>query len=134
MKISWKVSFGLVLCFLFGIVAGGIGGWHMGTLYLLNEWVLEQAGDVEGHVEALQNLNTRNVNETIEFLESRLDDDLIVLEPQGYQLKQHVRAKMYKSLLAAKQYRMEHPHKSKRSFIDKMVRNVLTQDIPADIK
>ena len=134
MTISRKVCFGLVFCFLFGIAAGGIGGWYLGNRYLLNAWVKEQAGDVKGHVEALQKLDARNVKETIEFLESKLDDDLIVLEPQGYQLKKPVRAEMYTALRAAKQYRMEHPRKSKRGSIDEMVRNVLSRDIPADAK
>jgi hypothetical protein len=130
MAISRKVGVGLVICFLFGIVAGGIGGWHLGIRFLLNEWVLEMAGDVKGHIEVLQKLNAKNVNEAIENLEYKLDDDLIVLEPQGYQLKQHVREKMYAALRAAKQYRMEHPRKSKRGSIDEMVRNVLSREIP----
>ena len=134
MTISRKVGFGLVFCFLLGIAAGGVGGWYLGTRYLLNAWVQEQARDVKGHIEALQKLNAGNANETIEFLESRLDDDLIVLEPQGYQLKTPVRAEMYAALRTAKQYRMEHPRKSKRGSIDEMVRNVLSRDIPADIK
>jgi len=131
MAISKTVGVGLTVCFLLGAGAGGISGGYLGFYVLLNEWVQEQAGDVKGHLEALQKLRAGNTDEAIEFLESRLDDDLVVLEPEGYRLQAHVRTEMYAALRAAKQYRTEHPRKSRRGGVDEMVRNVLSREIPA---
>jgi len=131
MAISKTVGVGLVVCFLLGVAAGGIGGWYFGFHFLLNAWVQEQSGDVKGHLDALQKLRSGNTNEAIEFLESRLDDDLVVLEPEGYQLQAQVLTEMYSALRAAKQYRTEHPRKSRRGIVDEMVRNALSQEIPA---
>lgn len=128
MAISKTVGAGLAVCFLLGAAAGGIGGWHFGHDFMLNAWVQEQAEDVKGHLEALQKLRSGNSNEAIEFLESRLDDDLVILEPEGYQLKAQARTAMYAALRAAKQYRTEHPRKSRRGIIDEMVRKVLSQE------
>ena len=40
----------------------------------------EQAGDVKGHVHVLQRLRAGDTGQAIEFLESRLDGDLVILE------------------------------------------------------
>lgn len=128
MAISRTAGIGLVVCFLVGAAAGG---WYFGIHFLLNQWVQEQAGDVKGHLEALRKLRAGDTGQAIEFLESRLDDDLVVLEPEGYKLQPYVRAEMYAALRAAKQYRTEHPRKSQRSGVDAMVRNVLSREIPA---
>jgi hypothetical protein len=134
MTISKAVAIGLAFCFLIGIAAAaGIVGWYLGAPYLLNAWVKEQAGDIQGHIEVLQNLKTGNTPEAIEFLESRLDDDLIVLEPEGHKLQAHVRTEMYAALRAAKKYRIKYPRKSRRGSIDKMVQNVLSRDIPDNV-
>lgn len=130
MTISKTVGVGLAVCFLLGAAAGGIGGWYSGHNFMLNAWVQEQAGDVKGHLDALQKLRSGNTNEAIEFLEARLDDDLVVLEPEGYKLQAQVRTEMYAALRAAKQYRTEHPRKSRRGIVDEMVRNVLSREIP----
>jgi hypothetical protein len=131
MAISKTVGVGLAVCFLLGAAAGGIGGWHSGHDFMLNAWVQEQAGDVKGHLDALHKLRSGNTNEAIEFLETLLDDDLVILEPEGYQLQAQVRTEMYAALRAAKQYRTEHPRKSRRGIVDEMVRNVLSREIPA---
>ena len=47
--------------------------------FLLNNWVQEQAGDVKDYVEALRMLRAGKTADAIELLETRLDDDLIVL-------------------------------------------------------
>ena len=132
MAISRTVGVSLAASFLIGAAAGAIGGWYFGVQFLLNQWVQEQAGDVKGHLEALRKLRAGNPGDAIEFLESRLDDDLVVLEPEGYRLQPYVRSEMYAALRAAKQYRGEHPRKSRRGGVDEMVRNVLSREIPAD--
>jgi hypothetical protein len=134
MVITKTLGAGLVLGFLLAVAAGGIGGWHFGHRFLLNAWVQEQAADVQGHLGALQKLRSGDTNEAIEFLESRLDDDLVILEPEGYQLQAQVQTEMYAALGAAKHYRSEHPRKSRRGIIDEMVRNALSQEIPEAAK
>lgn len=131
MAISRTVGIGLVVTLLLGVAAGGVGGWYLGHRFMLDAWVQEQAGDVKGHLDALRKLRSGNTDEAIEFLESRLDDDLVVLEPEGYRLQEQARTEMYAALRAAKQYRSEYPRKSRRGIVDEMVRNVLSQDIPA---
>jgi hypothetical protein len=130
MTITKTVFIGIAFCLILGIAAAGLGGWHIGTTYLLNSWVQEQAGDVKGHLETLQKLRAGNTVEAIEFLETLLDDDLIVLEPEGCKLKEHINAQMHMALRAAKQYRTDYPRKCRRSSIDEMVQNVLSRDIP----
>lgn len=132
MKISKTAVAGLVLFFLFGAVAGGIGGWYFGMHSYLNSWVQEQAGDVNGHVMVLRNLREDRIDEAMEFVESRLDDDLIVLVPDRVELQEHVREEMYTALRAAKRYRTEYPRTTARGSIDEMVLNVLSQNIPVN--
>lgn len=133
MTITRTVFFGIASCLIFGIAAGGYGGWYLGTTYLLNSGIQKQAVDVKRHIEILENLRAGNIAEAIEFLESRLDDDLIILEPtERYHLKEYVSSQVHGALRAAKKYRSEHPRTSKRSTIDDMVRNLLSRDIPDD--
>jgi hypothetical protein len=114
-----------------GAAAGAFGGFYLGAEWLLlNRWVSEQAGDVKGHVEVLKALRAGNAADALEMLETFLDDDLLVLDPEGYRLTREVRAEMHAALRAAQKYRTEQPRKSKRAHVDEMVRNVLQRQYP----
>ena len=134
MTITRMVGFGLALCVLVALGGAGIGGWVLGSRFLLDPWVQEQAGDVNGHLETLRLLRRGDVNAAIEQLEARLDDDLVVLVPEGQSLTAQVRDQMFAALRAAKQYRSEHPRTSSRKAVDAMVRNALSRDIPQPVK
>jgi hypothetical protein len=131
MAISRTAGIGLTLCALLGTAAAGYGGWMFASRFLLNNWVQEQAGDVKDYVGALRMLRAGKTADAIELLETRLDDDLIVLVPEGQPLRPPVRAQMVAALGAAKQYRTEHPRTSRRPSIDAMVRNVLSREYSA---
>ena len=130
MAISKSVVAGFVACFIAGAAAGAAGGWYMGVSFLLDNWVTEQANDVRGHIELLKILRAGNASQGIEVLEMRLDDDLVVLEPEGYRIGPDTRKNMHGALRAAQQYRAEQPRKSKRVHVDEMVRNVLQKQYP----
>lgn len=129
---SKMVGVGLLVSFLVGAVAGGIGGWYFGMHSYLNAWVQEQAGDVNGNVVVLRNLREGKTDAAMEFVESRLDDDLVVLVPEDVELREHVREEMHSALRTAKQYRTDYPRTSSRSGVDEMVKNALSRQIPAD--
>ena len=134
MAISKSVVIGFAAGLVAGAAAGVATGSYLGFRLVLNNWVQEQAGDVRGHIALLRELRTGKPGEAIEMLEIMLDDDLVVLEPEGYQLQPGVREDMYAALRDAKQYRSEYPRKSRRSAVDEMVRNVLSREIPATAK
>ena len=125
MAISKSAAAGLAAAFIVGGVAGGAAGWHYGAVRLLNHWVQEQADDVRGDIAVLRQLRGGNASQAAEMLESRLDDDLIRLVPEGYPLGKETSNATAPALGEAKQYRAEHPRRSKRAFVDEMVRNVL---------
>ena len=116
--------------FIAGAAAGAFGGFYFGAEWLINRWVAEQADDIKGDIDILKLLRAGNAVQAIETLESRLDDDLVVLEPEGYRLRRSVRDDMYAALRYAQQYRAEQPRKSRRAHVDEMVRNVLKRDYP----
>jgi len=134
MTVTRMVGFGLALCVLVALGGAGIGGWVLGSRFLLDPWVREQAGDVQGHIETLRLLRRGDVKAAIEQLEARLDDDLVILVPEGQRLEPRVRDQMYAALSAAKQYRAEHPRTSSRKSVDAMVRNALAREIPDPTK
>ena len=56
MVITKTIGTVFVFCFLLGVVLASIGGWYLGTNYILNSWVQEQSRDVDGHVKTLRML------------------------------------------------------------------------------
>ena len=130
MAILKSVLVGFLACFIVGAVAGAAGGWYVGVSFLLDNWVTEQSNDVKGHIEVLKILRAGNTGQAIEVLEMRLDDDLVVLEPEGYRIGPDTRKNMYATLRAAQQYRTEQPRTSKRRQVDEMVANVLKKQYP----
>ncbi len=128
MATSRTFGIGLAFCSLIGIIAGGMIGWYFGTGALLNSWVREQAGDVNGDLEVLRSLKAGDTAAAVEFVESGLDDDLVSLRPGNEsRLKPHIYTEMVSALQAAKQYRTQHPRKSHRTSVDAMVRNALSE-------
>lgn len=130
MVITKMAGAGLAIVFLLAVAAAGIAGWHRGHDFLLNAWVQEQAKDVQGHIGALQKLRSGDANAAVELLETQLDDDLVTLEPEGYQLQAQALSEMHAALDAARGYRGEFPRESRRGIIDEMVRNALSREIP----
>jgi hypothetical protein len=130
MAISRSVGVWCAVFLIAGAAAGAFGGFYFGAEWLLNRWVAEQAGDVKGDIEVLKLLRAGNAGQAIEMLETRLDDDLVILEPEGYRITRDTRAEMHGALRAAQQYRTEQPRKSKRTHVDEMVRNVLQRRYP----
>ena len=130
MAISKATGVWCVVFFIAGAAGGVFGGFYFGAEWLLNRWVAEQAGDIKGHIDVLKALRAGNTGQAIEMLEVLVDDDLVVLEPEGYRLHRGVRDEMYAALRAAQQYRADQPRKSKRPHVDEMVRNVLKREYP----
>lgn len=132
MGISKAAGIGIFISLLIGAAAGVFGGWQLGVRVFLNGWVQEQAKDVQERINVIRQLRSGQSAQAIEALESRLDDDLVVLEPEGYSLRPYVRAEMHAALREAVRYRAEHPRQSSRAMVDEMVRNALSREIPAD--
>ncbi|MDX1375269.1 MAG: hypothetical protein R3357_06875 [Burkholderiales bacterium] len=103
MVITRATGIGLALAFVLAGAGAAYAGWKLSTQLLLNGWVQEQSGDVRGHIEALRLLRAGRAAEAIELLESRLDDDIIVLAPEGEDLRPPVEEEMRAALRAARQ-------------------------------
>jgi hypothetical protein len=125
MAISKGVAAGIVAAFIVGAAAGAVAGGYYGAMVVLSLWVQEQAQDVKGDIAVIRQLRGGNAAQATEMLEARLDDDLIVLEPEGYYITQDARASIVAAVGEAKKYRTEHPRKSNRTHVDAMVGNVL---------
>jgi hypothetical protein len=125
MAISKGMVASVVAAFIVGAALGAVGGGYFGAMTVLSLWVQEQAADVKSDIAVIRQLRGGNAAQATEMLEARLDDDLIVLEPEGYHLSKDARASIVAAVGDAKKYRAEHPRKSSRTHVDAMVGNVL---------
>ncbi|MBI2070400.1 MAG: hypothetical protein HYT79_07320 [Elusimicrobia bacterium] len=128
-----KLLFGLILGSLAGILAGtavgGYYGFRHGMEFILNECLYGDARDIQSRVGALKHLRSGDRKQGIELLEARLDDALIMFDPnEPYPgLTQRTMAEMNKAIRESKEYRQAHPRQSNRPGIDEMVKNLFAR-------
>ena len=114
----------LVVGGVLGFVSGWYGGFEMTTAHYGNEWLYEQARDVESRVAVLRALRSGHTEAASERLEAELDDDLISIRPDQ-RIGQRTVDEINRAIAQAKAYRTDFPHTSSRAQIDKMVEEVL---------
>jgi hypothetical protein len=126
-----KVLFGLGIAFLVGgvvgLAIGGYAGMHMMFSYFGNNWLHEQADDIQSRIVILQHLRGGKQAQAVELLESQLDDDVISIEPDQY-INARTIADINGAIREAKAYRSTHPRTSNRPHVDAMVSNVFSQE------
>ena len=131
MKSKNKALLGLGIAFLVGgvvgLAIGGYAGMHMMFSFFGNNWLHEQADDIQSRIIILKHVRGGKQAQAIELLESQLDDDLISIEPDKYINEQTI-ADINNAIHQAKAYRSEHPRTSNRSHVDAMVSNVFSQE------
>lgn len=105
----------LLIAFVACVVTSTLGGFWYGHRLAanttVNDWAIEQAHDVQGHLITLRLLREKKGAEALDTLESRLDNDLAILEPRDpvIRLEPGVRKQVDKAFLDAKGYRGEFP-------------------------
>jgi len=109
-----------------GLAIGGYFGTHLMVSYFGNNWLHEQADDVQSRIVILKHLRAVKLGRAIELLEAQLDDDLISIEPDKYINGQTI-ADINEAIRAAKEYRSTNPRKSNRPHVDTMVTNVFSR-------
>jgi hypothetical protein len=126
-----KAFIGLGIAFLaggiVGLAIGGYAGMHMMFSYFGNNWLHEQADDIQSRIVILKHLRGGKQVQAIELLESQLDDDVISIEPDKYINIQTI-ADINNAIREAKEYRLIYPRTSNRSHVDAMVNNVFSQE------
>lgn len=131
MKSEKKALFGLGVAFLVGGVVGlAIGGYvasHLIVSYFGNNWLHEQADDIQSRIVILKHVRGGKQAQAVELLEAQLDDDMISIEPDKYINAQTI-ADINNAIREAKAYRSTHPRTSNRPHVDAMVNNVFAQD------
>lgn len=108
-KIAIPIVF--VLCVAASTAGGFWYGQRLGVNMTVNDWAVEQAHDVQGHLITLRLVRENRLPEALQSLESRLDNDLAILEPRAPEIKLEpgVRKQIDKAFLDAKNYRDEFP-------------------------
>ena len=118
---------GIAGSLLVGGVLGFVSGWYSGfettTAHYGNEWLYEQANDVETRVAVLRALRTGHDEVAGERLEAALDNDLISIRPDQ-RIGRRTLDEINKAIAEAKEYRTDFPHFSKRPKIDRMVHEI----------
>lgn len=131
MKNRTKTLYGLGLAFLVGgvvgLTIGGYAGMHMMFSFFGNNWLHEQADDIQSRIVILKHLRGGKQAQAIELLESQLDDDVISIEPDKYINEQTI-TDINNAIREAKAYRSAHPRTSNRPHVDAMVNNVFSQE------
>jgi hypothetical protein len=126
-----KLLIGLALAFLagglVGLAIGGYVGARLMVSYFGNNWLHEQASDVQSRIFILKHLRAAELGQAVELIEAQLDDDLISIEPDQYIDGQTI-AEINEAIREAKEYRATHPRKSNRPHVDQMVTNVFSQE------
>ena len=108
------------------LMVGGYGASQLTATFLVNNALDKEARDAQRQVKALQYLRVGETDQAIEILESRLDDDLISLDPQEpYEgLNEKTTSNISQAIVDAKAYREEYPRVTKRTHVDDMVKAV----------
>ncbi len=107
---------------------GGASGFYAGVErtagWMGSNWLSELAEDVKTQVTLLEHLRSGDVEDAVELLESRMDDDLIAIEPDG-RISERTMAGIRGAITAVRHYRDLHPRMSNRPHVDGMVAEVL---------
>jgi hypothetical protein len=131
MESKKKLILGFGLAFLVGgivgLAIGGYVGMHLMVSYFGNNWLHEQADDVQSRIVILKHVRAGQKNQAVELLEAQLDDDLISIEPDKYINDQTI-SEINEAIREAKEYRATNPRKSNRPHVDQMVTNVFSQE------
>jgi hypothetical protein len=126
-----RIIVGLGLAFLVGgmvgLAIGGYVGMRLMFSYFGNNWLHEQAADVQARIVILKHLRSAEKDQAIELLEAQLDDDLISIEPDKYINGQTI-SEINNAIREAREYRSTYPRTSNRPHVDTMVKNVFLQE------
>lgn len=129
-----KLLLGLGVAFLLGgIVGAGAGfyyGFDFGMSYLLKDWLVKDARDVQAQVLVLRHLRNNRTDQAVEIIESRLDDQAILFQPDVpfKRLTSRETSSLHKAISDLKDYRAEHSRQSKRKFVDDAVHYLFAND------
>ena len=129
-----KLLLALGVAFLLGgIVGAGAGlyyGFDFGTSYLLKDWLVKDARDVQAQVLVLRHLRNNRTDQAVEMIESRLDDQVILFQPDEpfKRLTPRETSSLHKAISELKDYRAEYPRQSRRKFVDDAVRHLFADD------
>ena len=117
---------GAIMIAIAAVLVGGYGASQLTATYLVDRNIDKDARDMQRQVKALQQLRAGDLAEAIELLESRLDDNLVLLDPQKpYEgLGEQTRSNIRQAINAAKDYRARYPRSSSRPHVDDMVRHL----------
>jgi len=120
---------------LVGLSAGGYIGFRKGFSMILDECMSKDAKEAQSMLSALKDLRSGDTTKAIETVESRLDDQLIIFDPQQpYPLSGPAASEVDKAILAARDYRSSYPRKSSRSHVDAMVSSLFSRRGAAQTK
>ena len=111
------------------VLVGGYGGAQLTATFLVNQNLYKDTRDVQKQVRVLHHLRSGEQQIAIEILESRLDDDLILFDPQEpfEGMNEKTQAGISKAIRQAKEYRQQYPRQSKRRVVDEMVNNLFNK-------
>lgn len=125
-----KFIAGLSVAFLVGaaggLALGGYGGFRLAAGSILDGCVSRDAREIQTRVATLKDLRAGRHEQAIELIESDLDDALIILDPaEPYpSVTERTVTQVRKAIGGAKAYRTEHPRRSTRPAVDKMITNL----------
>ena len=129
-----KLVLGLGLAFLLGGVVGAAAGFYNGLTFgmnaVLKDWLVKDALDVQAQVVVLTHLRNRQTDQAVEMIESRLDDQVILFQPDEpfRRLTPRETSSLHKAIGDLKDYRAQYPRQTKRKFVDDAVRNLFASD------
>jgi hypothetical protein len=116
------------------VLVGGYGASQLTANYLLDQQVDRDARDVRKQLSILGLLHAGDHSQAIELLEARLDDQLVLFDPQQPYagLDEQTMANVRQAILEAKTYRLQYPRSSSRPHVDAMVNNLFNKTHPAN--
>ena len=129
-----KLLLGFGLAFLLGgVVGAGAGfynGFNLGMTSMLRDWLVKDARDVQAQVVVMRHLRNSQTGQALELIESRLDDQVIMFQPDEpfKRLTERETSSLHKAISDLKEYRAEYPRQSKRKPVDDMVRYLFAND------
>lgn len=120
------LALGALMIAIAAVLVGGYGASQLTANYLINQYVERDARSAQKQVKVLRLLRTGDTGQATELLESRLDDQLVLFDPQRpYEgLDERTRDTVQKAVMEAKDYRAEYPRSSNRPHVDEMVDNL----------
>lgn len=109
-----------------GFVAGWYGGIQMTMAHYGDQWLYEQAHDIESRVAVLRALRTGREKAARRRLENELNDDLIAIRPDRQTGRRTV-GEINKAVADAQAYRADFPYTSGHPKIDELVKKVFAE-------